>query len=110
MTLINPTIITTEPIPAKEFPHLWLYNILVHAPSVTTGSITIETLPYNSETQEIGSGSNMVSIQTDDLWKAVNEVPEVAQAMGAIFNAVEVLREWSAQQAEALNNPEGTTE
>jgi len=110
MTLSNPTPVTTEPVASKDFPHLWLYNIRVHAPSVTTGSITIETLPYNSETQEIGSGSNMVSIQTDDLWKAVNEVSEVAQAMGAIFNAVEVLRTWSAQQAEALNNQEGTTE
>jgi hypothetical protein len=52
----------------------------------------------------------MVSIQTDDLWKAVNEVPEVAQAMGAIFNAVEALRAWKTQQAEALNNPEGNIE
>jgi len=41
---------------------------------------------------------------------AVNEVPEVAQAMGAIFNAVEALRTWKTQQAEALNNPEGNIE
>ena len=94
MTLINPTPVVVDPTPSKEFPHLWLYNIRVHAPSVTTGSITIETLPYNSETQEIGSGSNMVSIQTNDLWNAVNEVPEVAQAMGAIFLAIEPLRAW----------------
>jgi hypothetical protein len=107
MTLNNPNPVTTEPVASKDFPHLWLYNIRVHAPSVTTGSITIETLPYNSETQEIGSGSNMVAIQTDDLWNAVNEVPEAAQAMGAIFMAIEPLRAWIEEQKQKeINNQE----
>jgi hypothetical protein len=49
----------------------------------------------------------MVAIKTDDLWKAVNEVPEVAQAMGAIFNAVEPLRLWIVEQETVqINNQE----
>ncbi len=98
-TLTNPNPVITEPIPAKEFPHLWLYNVHVHSPSITSGMVNIETIPYNSDTQELGSGENMVRISTDDLWGAVNEVPEVATAMLAIFNAVEPLRNWIAAKS-----------
>ena len=93
-TLTNPNPVTIEPTEAKEYPHLWLYNIIVHSPTPTSGRVCIETLPYNSDTKEIGSGENMVAIQTDDLWAAVDEVPEVAQAMLAIFNAIQPLRTW----------------
>jgi hypothetical protein len=94
MILNNPNTVVVEAIPAKEFPHLWLYNILVHSPSISTGRISVQTLPYNATTQEIGNGSHIVDIQTDQLWEAINEVPEVAQAMTSIFNAIEPLRGW----------------
>lgn len=110
MTLTNPTVVTTEPIPAKEFPHLWLYNILVHSPSTTTGRILIETLPYNGDTKEIGNGIHRETIQTDKLWEAVNEVPEVAQAMLAIFQALEPLRTWIDAQNVVPAAPEVTEE
>lgn len=99
----------TEPlvIPATEektYPHLWLYNTIIHAPSVNNGSIVIETLPYNGDSQEIGSGANMVPIHTNKLWEAIEEVPEVKTAMNAIFAAIEPLRAWIAGE----NQPTAT--
>ena len=109
MTLNNPNPVTEPAIEEKTFPHLWLYNILVHAPSVESGRIKIETLPYNSDTKEIGSGKNKVTIETNDLWQAVSEVPEVEQAMQSIFQAIEPLRTWieekQAAEQELVENP-----
>lgn len=101
MTLDNPNPVTEPAIEEKSFPHLWLYNILVHAPSVESGRIKIETLPYNSDTKEIGGGKNKLVIETSDLWAAVNEVPEVAQAMQSIFQAIEPLRTWIEEKQAA---------
>jgi hypothetical protein len=98
MPLENPNPVVVPQVSEKVFPHLWIYNINVHAPTVTTGRITIETLPYNNDEQIIGSGNFVESIHTDDLWGAVNEVPEVAIAMGSIFNAIEPLRKWVAEK------------
>ena len=95
MPLQNPNPIIIPTTAEKSFPHLWLYNINIHAPSINTGRISIETLPYNSDNLEIGAGDMMIPISTDQLWEAVNEVPEVAQAMAAIFAAVEPLRDWT---------------
>lgn len=99
MPITNPNPVSVPAVEAKTYPHLWLYNTIVHAPSTTSGRILIETLPYNADTQEIGSGSDMVAISTDQLWKAVSEVPEVAAAMQAILAAVVPLRTWIDTQA-----------
>lgn len=95
MPLPNPTPVS---VPAKEFPHLWISNISIQAPAVNYGRLVIETLPYNGTTYEIGSPKDSVALRTDRLWDAVQEVPEVAQAMGAIFAAIEPLRVWIASK------------
>jgi hypothetical protein len=94
MTITNPTPIVIPPTPQQEFPHLWISDIVVHAPAVDKGFIHIETKPYNQETKTIGADAFRSIIRTDDLWAAVNEVPEVAAAMYAIFQAVDPLRTW----------------
>lgn len=94
MPISNPNPLVIPSTLEQSFSDLWLYNIIIHAPSATSGRVCIETLPYNGDTQEIGSGQYMVPIQTDQLWKAADEVPEVAAAMAAIFAAVEPLRAW----------------
>ena len=104
MALINPNPIEIPATEAKEFPHVWLSNIIIHAPSTTSGRITIECLPYNGNTKEIEEGKFMQSISTDNLWKALAEVPEVAQAMGAIFTALQPLKEWIELQNQEQNN------
>lgn len=98
MPLPHPNPVEIPATEAKSYPELWLYNIAVHAPTVDSGVIRIETLPCNVATGEIASGDFMVPIQTSDLWAAVNEVPEVQAAMEAIFAAVEPLRAWIASQ------------
>lgn len=92
----NPIIV--PPAEQKEFPDVWISSIIVHAPDAQNGSITIEFKPYNFQNKEIFPETTG-SIWSGDLWRAVQEVPEVAQAMGAIFAAVEPLRQWA-------NNPE----
>lgn len=98
MPLQNTETLVIPATEEKTYPHLWLYNTIIHAPSTSGGRILIETLPYNSDKKEIGSGANMVPIATDKLWQAVEEVPEVKTAMNAIFAAVEPLRAWIAAQ------------
>lgn len=94
MTITNPTPIVIPPTPQQEFPHLWISAIVVDAPTVDRGMIHIQTNPYNQDTKTIGDSAYSQVIRTDDLWAAVNEVPEVAAAMFAIFQAVEPLRAW----------------
>ena len=98
MTLTNPNPVVIPPQPEQTFPHLWLSDIVVSAPTTSDGMIYIKTLPYNQDTKTINKQGGEVILQTHDLWRAVNEVPEVAQAMGAIFQAVEPLRDWLANQ------------
>jgi hypothetical protein len=98
MPIPNPNPVITPPIPSQDFEDLWLYNILIHSPSVSSGLICVETLPYDSKAQQIGPSQYMVPIRTDQLWKAVSEVPEVAVAMNAIFAAIEPLRAWCELQ------------
>ena len=106
MSLTLPTPLEIPAVAAKSYPGLWLLNVICHAPAMQSGSIRIETLPCNLATGEIASGEHMTAIQTDRLWQAVNAVPEVAAAMGAIFAAVDPLRAWVAAQEALANAPE----
>jgi len=106
MPLPHPNPVEIPATEAKSYPHVWLYNIGVHAPSIDSGSIRIETLPCNVDTGEIANGDYMVPLHTDKLWQAVAEVPEVAAAMEAIFAAVGPLAAWIAAQETAAQQPE----
>ena len=98
MLIPHPKPLEIPATPAKIFPHVWLYSVMARVPSMDSGSIRIETLPCNVATGEIANGDFMVPIQTDKLWQAAAEVPEVAAAMGAIFTAVGPLRKWIEAQ------------
>lgn len=99
MTLNNQQPIVIPATEEKTFPHLWLKNIHIHSDSLTKGMIMISASPYNSSTKEIGDGV-VKNIHVMNLWKAVDEVPEVALAMNAILEAIEPLEAWNqAQQA-----------
>jgi hypothetical protein len=106
MPIVNPNPVIVPPTPEVVYPYIWLYNIMIHAPTIDTGRITIETLPYNADTQSIGSGDYIQTIQTDLLWQAVAEVPEVAAAMQAIIDAVEPLNNWIISQNQPPVTPE----
>lgn len=92
----KPTVVPA--ISEKLFTDLWLYNINITAPSINSGQILIEALPYNPTTQEIGPSSGLEIISTNLLFKAAYDVPEVGIAYQAIINAIAPLREWIAIQ------------
>lgn len=91
------TVPAVVAVPEKTYPHLWLTDIHVQAKTNTQGSLSIEAVPYNGDTGEVADNTVVDSIYTEDLWTAVQEVPEVAIAMQAIFNAVEPLKAWIAE-------------
>ena len=100
MPINNDTTVVVPEVPAtpeKTYPHLWLTDIHVQAKTNTQGSLGIEAVPYNGDTAEVATDTIVDNIYTDNLWTAVQEVPEVAIAMQAIFNAVEPLKAWIAQ-------------
>jgi hypothetical protein len=97
MIINNDITITIPASDAKQFPHLWLKNINISSNSADKGLIMISTAPYNSQTKEIGNGTAK-NIMVRNLWKAVEEVPEVAAAMNAILAAVEPLDAWNKLQ------------
>jgi hypothetical protein len=92
----NPTVIPS--VSEKTFSDLWLYNINIHSPSINSGRIHIEAIPYNPDSQEIGPSSGLEVISTDLLFQAVYDVPEVGLAYQAIIDAIVPLREWIAVQ------------
>jgi hypothetical protein len=89
----------------KVYDQLFIYNLVVHAPSASTGKIRIELLPFNATTGDLGPSANMLTLETNDLWKCVAEVPEVQQAFGAIIAAIPAVKTWVATQEELKNNP-----
>jgi hypothetical protein len=102
MKITNDTPFVIPPTEPKTYPDLWIYGLTVLCPSASSGRVEITTLPYNYDTQEIYSGGH-VTISTDDLWKAVQEVPEVQMAFGAILQSVEPLKAWIAKNSSVEN-------
>ena len=89
----------TPPEPEKTYDSIWLSNINIKT-TQTEGNLSIKCLPYDSNTQELNMGleGGVEYIHITDLWKAIDEVPEVKDAMDAITAAIVPLREW-------INNP-----
>jgi len=85
----------TPPEPEKTYDSIWLNSINIEI-TQTEGRLNIKCLPYNSTTQELNMGleGGIEWIRTRDLWKAIDEVPEVKDAMDAITTAIVPLREW----------------
>jgi hypothetical protein len=97
--------ITIPAVPQKTFGEQWVFNLVVQAPTPTSGSVSIELLPYNSQTGEIGPLDLSKSISTDKLWEAIQEVPEMATAFNAVIAAVPPMKAWieSKRQEEIIN-------
>ena len=99
MAIPNKKPLTVPASAEKEFPHVWIRSIKVAAPSQERGGLEIKTLPYNAETGEIAD-VHPTTLSSGELWRAVAEVPEVAQAMGAIFAAVPAFEAWLDKRTE----------
>ena len=100
MPIDAPATVVIPEIPEKTYPHQWIYNLLVHAPSAAGGRISIELLPFNGTTGEIGPFSAIETVSTDQLFECFASVPEAATAYGAVLAAVGPIRDWIAAQSE----------
>ena len=104
MPIENDTTVTIPAVPAveeKTYPHLWLTDIHIQAANTANGLVNIQAVPYDGNTGDVAKDVTPDVISSDNLWGAVQEVPEVALAMQAIFDAVEPLKAWIAANAPA---------
>lgn len=92
--------IVVPPQAGVTFDQQWIYNLVVHSPTVDSGRVLIELLPFSASEHAIGSSQHLEVIQTDQFWKAAAEVPEVAAAMQAVINCVGPLRNWVKAQSQ----------
>ena len=100
MPIIPEQPIVVPPVPGETYTEQWIYNLVVHSPAINSGRVQIQLLPFDPTAPKIGPGDLLENIETDRLWDAVAEVPEVAAAMQAVLDAVEPLRAWIAAQVE----------
>lgn len=100
--LNNPTPLTTDPIPAKVYDKLHLYSLSAIQPTGDSGSITVELLPA-TDSGELASGDK-VQRMSCPLYPALNEVPELAAAFGAVIAAIPATQAWLATEQETLDN------
>jgi hypothetical protein len=106
MAIAPQTPIVVPAVPEKTFSEQWVYNLVVHAPTSTSGNVRIELLPYDPVTKEIGPGTLNQPVYTDKLWEAISAVPEVAVAFQAVIDCVGPLRTWiDAQNAPVVTPP-----
>ena len=61
-----------------------------------------EFLPYNADTKQIAPDNFVQKMSTDDLWTAINEVPEIAAAYAAILDSVAPMMAWLASRNQTL--------
>ena len=102
MPIENENTVVIPAVPAveeKTYPHLWLTDIHIQAANTANGIVNIQAVPYNGDTGEVAQDGPVEVISSANLWGAVQEVPEVALAMQAIFDAVEPLKAWIAANA-----------
>lgn len=92
--------IVVPPTTGETYTQQWVWNMQVNAPQVNEGSVSISLLPFDPVAQTLGDGNLLEIVQTDKLWQAAAEVPEVAAAMQAVINCVGPLRDWIKAQAE----------
>jgi len=106
MPIIPDQPIVVPAVPAETYTEQWIYNLVVHSPAINSGRVQIQLLPFDPTVPKIGPGELLENIETDRLWDAVAEVPEVAAAMQAVLAAVGPLRAWIAAQVELDPEPE----
>lgn len=97
--------IVAPPQPQKTFPIVWIRNLQIqaHDPG-NEGSLYLEIVPMAADRELLYSGT--IELKTAELYRAMTEVPELAQAFGAILAAVKPLKAWiDAQNQQQPEEP-----
>ena len=97
--------IVAPPKEPKVYPIVWIRNLQIQAHDpMGEGKLYLEIVPMAEDRELLYSGT--IEIKTDTLYQAMNEVPELAQAFGAILAAVKPLKAWiDAQKPEESSDP-----
>jgi hypothetical protein len=97
--------IVAPPTPQKTYPIVWIRNLQINAHDPNSeGQLYLEIVPMAADRELLYSGT--IELKTDTLYQAMSEVPELAQAFGAILAAVKPLKAW----IDAQNQPQEPTE
>lgn len=97
------TPITVPPTPEKTFGIVWIYNLTIRAHDPNgEGAIVVEIYPMSNDKELLTAGGPKV-IETNELYRAMSEVPELAAAFDAILEAVNPTQAWIAAQNEVTN-------
>ena len=102
MNIPSPNPIVFPATPEVVFPHLWIKKLVLESDAVDQGKMEAEFLPYNADTRQIGPEVFGLKLSTDELWTAIQEVPEVAAAYAAILGCVAPMQAWLAQKNQTL--------
>ena len=91
-------------IPAKAekiLPHTWISQMTIDALNDSKGYLFIQLIPYDADSDEDPDRENAKGMQLK-LWDVINEVPEAAAAMQAVFDAIPAIEAYhDAKQEES---------
>jgi hypothetical protein len=96
--------VIAPPKEPKAYPIVWIRNLQINAHDPNgEGQLYLEIVPMAEDRELLYSGT--IEFKTVELYRAMNEVPELAQAFSAILSAVKPLKTW----IDAQNKPEEPT-
>jgi hypothetical protein len=91
--------VIAPPKEPKAYPIVWIRNLQINAHDPNgEGQLYLEIFPMAEDRELLYSGT--IELKTVELYRAMNEVPELAQAFGAILAAVKPLKTWLESQQE----------
>jgi hypothetical protein len=98
MPLLLDEPVNVPAAPAKTFSILWIRSLQITAPDPNgEGSLYLETLPM-STSKELFWGNGPSELRVNELYRAMQEVPELASAFAAILQAVGPVKAWITEQ------------
>jgi hypothetical protein len=93
-----------EPVEEKTFDAMWLTSVVTITPTpFDVGKVVITWKPMASDGELLDDERR---IECESLMVAVQEVPALQQAFGAILASVVPLQDWIAKQAEEREQEE----
>lgn len=98
-------VVISPQIQAKEYPYLWIYNLIIHAPSPTSARATIEYYPMAADGELYVQGG-VRKLEAADFFKCLQEVPEVALAYQAVMASIMPMKAWIEKPVQVEPAPE----
>lgn len=92
--------VVTQPVESKEYPFVWIYNLIIHAPSPTgSARLLIEYYPMAADGDLYVAGG-IRKIETSNFFECAQQVPEVAAAYTAVLASIAPAKTWIERPAE----------